>query len=142
MEVLQAGFWALDPARVVAKYAAFADMDPASEAASAFVALEDWANSGAPLPYAAGRDLFEALMREDRPGRGEWRVGGPTIDPATLSCPTVEFVSLTDRITPAATAAGFADRRESHAGHVGMMVGRSAQAQLWEPLAGWIAGLA
>ena len=28
MEVLQAAFWALDPARTVAKFAAFADLDP------------------------------------------------------------------------------------------------------------------
>jgi polyhydroxyalkanoate synthase len=141
MEVLQAGFWRLDPARTVDKYVAFGTLDPASEAAQGFVRLEDWANAGAPLTLAAGRDLFERCVAADEPGRRVWRVGGRTVDPHALPCPTVEFVSLTDRIVPAATAAGLADRRDLGAGHVGMMIGSRAQAQLWEPLAGWIAAL-
>ncbi len=141
MEVLQTGFWTLDPARTVAKYERFGTLDPDSAAAREFVALEDWANAGAPLTYAAGAELFEALIAEDRPGRGLWTVGGATIDPLTLSCPTVEFVSLTDRIVPAATAIGLSDRRDLGAGHVGMIVGSRARAQVWEPLATWLAAL-
>ena len=141
MEVLQAGFWRLDPARTVAKYAAFGRMDPDSESARAFVRLEDWANAGAPLPYAVGRDLFDTFVRDDLPGRGAWRVGGTVIDPHALDCPTVEFVSLTDRIVPAATAAGLADRRDPTIGHVGMIVGTRAPAALWQPLLDWIDAL-
>lgn len=136
MEVLQAGFWRLDPARTVAKYVAFATMD--ENAAATFVALEDWANAGAPLTYAAGRELFEHLIRDDRPGAGVWSIGGDIIDPLALRCPAAEFVSLTDRITPAATAAGLATRHELAAGHVGMVVGSKARTMLWEPLSGWL----
>ncbi|WP_334000446.1 alpha/beta fold hydrolase [Sphingomonas aurantiaca] len=50
MEVLQAGFWQLDLARTIAKYEAFADLALDSDAARAFVGLEDWANAGAPSP--------------------------------------------------------------------------------------------
>jgi len=142
MEVLQAGFWRLDPARTVAKYAAFGRMDPDSQAAHAFVRLEDWANAGAPLPFAVGRDLFETFVRDDAPGSGTWRVGGTRIDPRALHCPTVEFVSLTDRIVPAASAAGLADRRDLAIGHVGMIVGSRARASLWQPLLDWIEQLA
>lgn len=135
MEVLQAGFWQLDPARTIAKYEALAD---ANEAAMAgFVALEDWANAGAPLTYAAGAELFEGIIEADQPGRGAWQVGGRTIDPRALACPTVEFVSLSDRIVPATTAAGLADRRDLSTGHVGMVVGGRRMA-LWEPLAAWL----
>ena len=141
MEVLQAGFWKLDPARTIAKYERFATLDPDSDAAREFVALEDWANGGAPLTYAAGAELFEALIAEDRPGRGLWRVGGVTVDPTELACPAVEFVSLTDRIVPAATAIGLPDRRDLGAGHVGMIVGSRARAQVWEPLAEWLAAV-
>lgn len=141
MEVLQAGFWQLDPARTIAKYETFADLAPDSDAARAFVRLEDWANTGAPLPYAAAASLFEDCIADDLPGKGGWVVAGTPVDPLALACPTVEFVSLTDRIVPAATAIGLADRRDLGAGHVGMIVGRSARAQLWEPLANWIAAL-
>jgi polyhydroxyalkanoate synthase len=139
MEVLQAGFWQLDPARTVAKYEAFATMREAD--AAMFVAMEDWANAGAPLSYAAGAALFEQLVAGDLPGRGRWEVAGARVDPAALPCPAVEFVSLNDRIVPAETAIGLADRRDLGAGHVGMIVGSRARAQLWEPLRDWLASL-
>jgi polyhydroxyalkanoate synthase len=136
MEVLQSGFWRLDPARTVAKYAAFATMTE-SEAAT-FVALEDWANAGAPLTFGAARELFEDMIRDDTPASSTWRIGARTLDPQALACPAAEFVSLTDRITPAATAAGLAVRHELAAGHVGMVVGSKARAMLWEPLTEWL----
>lgn len=140
MEVLQSAFWHLDPTRTIAKYAAFATLDD-PVAAARFVLLEDWANAGAPLTHGAGADLFGTLLGEDRPGSGTWRVGGRAIDPRALTCPAVEFVSLTDRIVPAATAIGLADRRDVNAGHVGMMVGRGARARLWTPLTEWLTGV-
>ncbi len=141
MEVLQSGFWRLAPAQTIAKYAAFADLVPDSDAARAFVRLEDWANGGAPLPRAAAAALFEDMIAADLPGRGLWRIGNRRIDPAALSCPAVEFVSRNDAIVPAATAAGLRDRRDVAAGHVGMIVGSKASDQLWEPLANWIGAL-
>lgn len=141
MEVLQAGFWQLDPARTIAKYERFGRLPPDSAAAKSFVAMEDWANAGAPLTYAAGRQIFDDLFSADLPGRGRWRVAGVIADPTAPPCPAVEFVSLTDRIVPAASAAGFADRRELALGHVGMMVGSSAKSALWQPLADWLTAL-
>lgn len=141
MEVLQSGFWQLDPARTVAKFEQFGRLDRACDRAKAFVAMEDWANAGAPLTYAAGRQIFDDLFDADLPGRGRWRVAGVDADPLALPCPTVEFVSLTDRIVPAASAAGLADRRELRLGHVGMIVGGSARRALWQPLAHWLTAL-
>ena len=138
MEVLQAGFWRLDPSRTIAKYEAFGRMEPGTDAAAAFVRLEDWANAGAPLPYALGRDLFERFVGEDVSGRGEWRVGGQAVDPTGLACPTIELVSLSDQIVPVATAADLAERIEVGIGHVGMIVGSSAATHVWEPLMAWI----
>lgn len=138
MEVLQAGFWRLDPGKTIAKYEAFGRMVPGSAAAASFVALEDWANAGAPLPYAAGRQLFEDFVAADLTGKGGWRVAGTTVSPAAPDCPAIEFVSLNDRIVPAASAADLPDRHDLGAGHVGMIVGRGARSQLWEPLADWL----
>lgn len=141
MEVLQAGFWRLDPARTVSKYESFGRLDPDSAAARAFVRLEDWANAGEPLPLGAARDLFDRFVADDAPGEGAWTVRGTAVSPHALTCPAVEFVSATDRIVPAATAAGLSDRRDLALGHVGMIVGGRARAMLWEPLAHWIASL-
>lgn len=139
MEVLQSGFWALDPARTVAKYAAFADMAEGSEAAHAFIAVEDWANEGDPLTLGAGRDLFGALYRDNATARGAWCVGGRRIDPADLSCPTLAIASRGDRIVPAAATPELATRMDVSLGHVGMIVSGRARETVWEPLSDWIA---
>ncbi|HWK35789.1 alpha/beta hydrolase [Sphingomonas sp.] len=136
MEVLQSGFWRLDPARTIAKFEALATAAP--DALASFVRLEDWANAGAPLTLAAGRQMFAGFFGADDPGAGRWRIAGTAVDPRALACPTVDFVSLSDRIVPAASSAGLADRRELGAGHVGMVVGGRARPLLWEPLADWL----
>ncbi len=141
MEVLQSGFWRLDPARTIGKYEAFAAMDPASPAARRFVAMEDWANAGAPLPFATGRQLFEDLVGADTTGANHWQVAGQTITPAAIPCPAIEFVSRNARIVPAASAANLPDRHDLGAGHVGMIVGSAAKTQVWKPLSGWLNAL-
>lgn len=137
MEVLQAGFWQLDPARMIDKYATFGTMPSDSPAARTFIAMEDWANSGAPLTQSAGRQLFERFVGADDPGERRWQVADRVIGPGALSCPVFDILSASDRIVPAASASGLPDRLVLNAGHVGMVVGRDRM-QLWEPLAAWL----
>jgi len=141
MEVLQSGFWRLDPGRTVSKFERFATLDSAGPQAAAFIALEDWANMGAPLTFAAGRQAFEEFFAADLPGKGDWHVAGQFIDPGALACPTLDLVSQTDRIVPAASAANLLHRIDLAAGHVGMIVGGRARAAVWEPLAHWLSQL-
>lgn len=138
MEVLQSGFWSLDPARTIRKYAAFADMDEGSDAANSFITLEDWANEGAPLTLAVGHELFDGLYRDNESGSGRWMVGGRVADPATLKIPFLNVLSETDHIVPAATACPAGRKLRLASGHVGMIVGGRARQQLWEPLAEWL----
>jgi polyhydroxyalkanoate synthase len=142
LEVLQTAFWRLDPRRTVEKFIAFGRAGRSPEATRLFVALEDWANGGAPLTPAAGREMAEDFFRDDRPGSGRWRVAGKAIDPAALACPLLDIVSSTDRIVPAASAVsgtGVGEARTLGLGHVGMIVGGRARATLWHPLAQWLA---
>lgn len=138
MEALQSGFWALDPHRTVRKYADFADLAPGSDAQHGFLAVEDWANGGPPLTFAAGRDLFEILYAANASGRGEWTVGGTAIAPAALACPTLSIASASDRIVPAAAAPALTEMRVLKQGHVGMILGGRAHETLWDPLSLWL----
>jgi polyhydroxyalkanoate synthase subunit PhaC len=142
MELLQAVFWRMDPARTIAKYEAHGGRDPADPASQAFVRLEDWANDGPPLTRGAARELFLDLFRDDLPGRNAWRVGGSVIDPAALAMPVLEIASTADHIVPAATTPGIGARIDLALGHVGMIVGGRARASLWEPLAQWLSQVA
>ncbi len=138
MEVLQGAFWRLDPARTVAKFERLAGMTPGSDDMRAFVTLEDWANDGPPLPVAAAREMFETFFGLDAPGRGDWRVGGTSANPASLPCPLLNIVSLSDRIVPHASALEHGERIDLELGHVGMVVGSRARPLSWEPLLHWL----
>jgi polyhydroxyalkanoate synthase len=135
MEVLQAAFWSLDPARTVGKFAEFGRLAPDSAEARRFVELEDWANEGEPLPYAAAAELIEDLFGEDLPGRGEWTVGGRPMR-GEPDVPLLSILAAHDRIAPAATAPP--GRSAALAtGHVGMVVG-SAKTELHALLKGFL----
>lgn len=138
VELLQSAFWRLDPRRTVEKFVAFGRGARDEEATRRFVALEDWANDGAPLTPAAGRELAESMFDEDTTGAGLWSVAGQRIDPARIACPVMDIVSTTDRIVPAASSAGIGRRVTLAQGHVGMIVGGRARGALWEPLAQWL----
>ncbi len=149
VELLQTAFWGIDPDRTLAKYAALADgaadraaADGSADGAAdlaAFVALEDWANDGAPLTAAAAHDLFEHFIAADDPGGGRWRVGGMAIAPERLTAPALQLTACNDRIAPAPTASGAIRAIACPSGHVGMVVGRRARAGCWQPLLDWIA---
>jgi len=138
MEVLQAGFWSLDPRRTIAKYADLADMADDNPRLASFLLLEDWVNEGAPMTLAAGHDLIEHFYGADKPGNGQWIVQGRTIDPAALPFPTLAVSSTTDRIVPDAARPPATQTIRLDLGHVGMIVGRSARQKLWEPLSAWL----
>ena len=72
-------------------------------------------------------------MRDDAPGSGRWQVAGAHRS-AGNPVPGARSVSQSDRIVPAATAAGLG-RQSLGQGHVGMIVGGRARTALWRPLA-------
>lgn len=137
MDLLQPAFWRLAPEATVAKFAGF---DPDAPGAAGFVALEDWANDGPPLPLGVARDLFQDLFADDRSGAGTWQVGGMPVRPEALGIPILDVVALRDRLVPPASALGLGTRLEIDGGHVGMVVGRRGREHLWEPLARFLAG--
>ena len=141
MEVLQSAFWSLDPDRTVEKFARFAQFDQESAAARRFIALEDWANEGEALPVPAAREMLEDFFGADRPGLGQWTIGGKRITD-DLPEPVLHVTASGDRITPAATApAGAGDVVPLNSGHVGMIVG-SARADLHRALGPFLDPLA
>jgi polyhydroxyalkanoate synthase len=135
MEVLQAAFWSLDPERTVRKFAEFGRLEADSAQARRFVALEDWANEGEPLPYPAARELIDDLFARDLPGSRQWQVGGRAVS-ARLEIPMLNLLARHDRIAPELTAPG-GEAIPIESGHVGMIVG-SARAQLHDALRGFL----
>jgi poly(3-hydroxyalkanoate) synthetase len=145
---LQTLFAMLDPFGVGEKYRGFAALDPASERAQRFVALEDWLNDGVPLAAPIARECLHGWYGQNTPARGEWRVAGLAVDPAALRLPAFVATPARDRIVPPAGARPLAAAipgavlHQPGAGHIGMVAGGTAERALWRPLRDWLHGLA
>src|SRR6185312_6318037 len=74
IDVLQMLVFSLDPTQSGVKFRNFAALDPASDAARRFVALEDWANDGVTLAGPVARECLFGWYGENTPAAGRWRV--------------------------------------------------------------------
>jgi polyhydroxyalkanoate synthase len=144
VDLLQALFAGLDPSLVGRKFRSFAEMDPDSDAARRFVVLEDWLNDGVPLSGPVAKECLFDWYLDNTPCRGEWKVGGRTIDPERISCPTLTVIPSRDRIVPPASAESLAAAIPNATvhnvalGHIGMMTGGRAEKEVFDPVADWI----
>jgi polyhydroxyalkanoate synthase len=144
VDLLQTLFALDDPLAVAEKFRQFGRLDPDSDGARLFVALEDWLNDGVPLSGTTARECLREWYRDNLPMRGEWRVAGLGIDPASIRVPAFVAVPRRDRIVPPESARALARLLpnvtlvEPPAGHVGMTTGRGAVKVLWEPLRDWL----
>lgn len=144
VDLVQTLFYTLDPFLVIEKFLRFAALDPASTAATDFVALEDWLNDGFPLPAPIARTLLGEWYGANTSAAGTWSVYGKRVDPAAVSAPALVVVSARDRIVPPESARALAqqlpspDVMEVRNGHVGMVASRKARETVWQPLAAWL----
>ena len=147
IDVLQSLFFSLDPTQSWAKFRGFAALDPESDAARRFVALEDWANDGVPLAGPVARECLFDWYGDNSPAKGKWRVAGEPVIPDGIEVPTLHVIPARDRIVPPESARALAaivpgaEVLTPAAGHVGMAVGSRAEREVWQPVSRWIAAL-
>lgn len=144
LDLLQALFASLEPGMIPRKFRAFAAMRRDSARAREFVALEDWLNDGVPLTAAVARETLFGWYDDNLPGRGLWRIAGETVTPEAIAAPMLAVIPSRDRIVPPESALALAARcPQAQAlrvplGHVGMMTGRHAGREVYQPLARWL----
>ncbi|NKB15861.1 MAG: hypothetical protein HC774_01390 [Sphingomonadales bacterium] len=134
VESFQQLFWAIDPDRVVQKYAAIADLPSDDPGLMRFARLEDWASGGAALPYALAADIFARMMPHDVTGNGRWTIADTIIAPQHLATPVQQLLATGDAIAPASTAVEGVPAIACASGHVGMIVGQRAPQESWRSI--------
>jgi poly(3-hydroxyalkanoate) synthetase len=143
VDMIQALFAALDPSLVLRKFLGFAGLDPGSERACQFVALEDWLNDGVPLAASVARECLGQWYGTNATARGAWRLRDHAVLPQRIKTPSLAVIPDQDRIVPPGSALALAqalpDCRILRAptGHIGMMSGGRAEAAVWQPFAKW-----
>lgn len=145
VSLFQTLFALVDPMQASVKFRRFAALDPDSRAARHFVALEDWLADGVPMSAPAARDLLVDWQIRNVTAAGRWRFLGGRVDPRDIRVPALVFCGRGDTIAPPSLSRPMgalipkATLMEPATGHVGMIVGSGAPAQVWEPLAGFLA---
>ncbi len=144
VDVIQALFAALDPSLALRKFLAFAALDPASEKARQFVALEDWLNDGVALAGPVARETLSGWYGENTTMQGRWQLAEKPVKPQDLVLPAIAVIPDQDRIVPPASALALAQAipicevLRTGTGHIGMMTGARAAGEVWQPLALWL----
>lgn len=143
-EVIQSLFYWTDPWVFENKFRRFAELAKNNHAAHEFVALEHWVNDGVPMTAGVAQDCLIGWAQQNQLYGGQWTVDGKKIDPAKIKQPTFIAIPQNDHVVPHDCAMPLADAMPKAkilypgAGHVGMIVGRQAKKELWQPLVGWI----
>lgn len=146
-EHVLAMFYLRDPWLFQEKLEHFYELAPGSESYERFLAVEHWVNGCVPLTRGVALDGFLHWGAHNQPYAGQWRVGGRLVDPAQIMQPAYVVTPRKDRIVRYASALPLArllpgaTHCAPDTGHVGMIVGSQAKAQMWEPFTHWITTL-
>ncbi|PCI51171.1 MAG: poly-beta-hydroxybutyrate polymerase [Alphaproteobacteria bacterium] len=142
--ILQLFFFGLDPTLSDRKFRKFSYLDPKSAKARNFVALEDWANDGAPLSPKVARDCLINWYQHNQTQKNCWNIAGQSIDPGRLTLPGHIITPTADRIVPAASAKALQKKlsrftyTKARGGHVTMIAGEKAKVTLWHKIASYL----
>ena len=144
LDVIQTLFLALDPFLAERKFTRFAGLDPDSDAARDFVALEDWINDGVPLARNVALECARSWYRDNDPAHGKWRVAAGPVRPEEIRAPSLVVLPSRDRIVPPLSAEALATAISGAAvlrppfGHIGMMASAAAPETVWSPISEWL----
>jgi polyhydroxyalkanoate synthase len=111
---------------------------------AAHQALTGWAQDHIPFPGATFRQTVDWFIRDDRLVKGRVVLGEREVDMRSITCPALNVVGDADHIVPPASTAPIVDLLanvdDAHfpAGHVGLIVGGSAQRRSIPAIADWL----
>lgn len=140
--VTQTIFHLIDPWRVQEKYMRFPDLTEAEK--QHFLAVEQWVNDGVPLAQKVAEECFTDWPQGNILANHQWKIGRKWIEPSAITCPTLAVIPKNDLIVPMGCALPLTQEIKRcevitpDAGHVSMVVGSKARAQVWEPVAKWL----
>ncbi|MBV8938952.1 MAG: alpha/beta fold hydrolase [Alphaproteobacteria bacterium] len=141
---VQALFSLMDPWLFQEKFQRLSTLTPGSAAFESFMALERWVNDGVPLAKRVAEDCLIRFGQENLLARGQWKVDGQRIIPQRIRMPVFVAAPRKDNVVPPGCALPLhrllphSALCEPSGGHVGMIVGRKARAELWQPFARWL----
>jgi polyhydroxyalkanoate synthase len=145
-EVIADSFKVLKPTADVTSYVNLWQNLWNDDFVEAYQTMTQWSRDHIPFPGEAFRQTVRHLNRDNALLSGRVPLGARTVDLRAITCPFLNVIADNDHIVPPpATVAltglvGSAEVEELHlpAGHVGLVVGRSAHRNSMPRIADWI----
>jgi polyhydroxyalkanoate synthase subunit PhaC len=146
--LVQTFFTAMAPAHhAIDKYVGLYRNAKREGYAEAFELFERWMNSDVALAGRIFKETVTGIFGRNQFARGEFQVGGRTVDLSQIRCPLLNLVAEFDDVVhprsslPLVDRVGSQDRRSLTVatGHVGAMVSSTAHKRLWPQVAQWLA---
>jgi polyhydroxyalkanoate synthase subunit PhaC len=131
---IRQSFRLIKPTGELRQYATLLDNVWNDEYVTAYQAMTTWSNDHVPFPGAAARQTLEMLVRENAFMCDRVRLDGDRVSLRDIRMPLLTVIAERDHIVPEPVAAplpelvGSAenDLLRLHAGHIGLVVGRTA----------------
>lgn len=110
-------------------------------------AMYRWVSDGVPFPAAAYRQWISEFYQQNKLVKNTLALDGKPVRLANIVCPLLNVVATSDAIAPRPTTAailkyvGSTDKSELvvKGGHVGIVTGKAASADLWPKVGHWLA---
>ena len=145
-QVVQSFFAMRDLEAGARKFRRFADGDGSTAEERRFVAVEDWLNDGVGLPLPVALECFGEWLADNALLRGTWTVGDEAFDAGAIRAPVMVVAGRKDSVVspasalPLAEAVDAASVLQPEAGHLGIVIGTKADAEVWEPVRAFLHG--
>jgi polyhydroxyalkanoate synthase len=145
-EAVESAFRLLKPTAEVAQYATLWENLWNDRYMEGYQAMGQWVRDHVPFPGATARQTICDLVRDNALMNGTLELGGEPVDLGEIQVPVLNVVAERDHIVPIRAAepvpelVGTPDAEELrlHAGHVGLVAGRSAAKVTLPGIASWI----
>jgi polyhydroxyalkanoate synthase subunit PhaC len=130
----------------VGTYSALADKIEDDAAIEGWQALYKWIHDGVPFTGEAFRQWVVYFVRENRLLNGTLALRGRPVELSQITAPVLNVVAAQDHIVPPAQSMSYLEQLGSpdketfqvQAGHVGLVIGRSAKQGLWPKVEAWL----
>ncbi|GAB4203245.1 MAG: class III poly(R)-hydroxyalkanoic acid synthase subunit PhaC [Roseiflexaceae bacterium] len=144
--LMQASFKMLTPAAQIMQQLALAETFGDDDAIQDLLAMQSWINNMPAVFGEAYRKWIKDCYQENYLVQGKLVIDRQRVDLTQIDCPLLTVVASKDYLCPPQSAAilnhlvSSADKQvlEVAGGHVGLVIGDNASAQLWPRLAEWL----
>jgi polyhydroxyalkanoate synthase len=146
--LIQAFFTAMAPAHhAIDKYVGLHRNAEREGYAETFELFERWMNSDVALAGRIFKETMTGIFRRNQLARGEFAVGGRTVELGQITCPFLNLVAEFDDVVHPRSSLPLIEHVASQdrhnltvsTGHVGAMVSSVAHKKFWPQVAAWLA---